>query len=548
MNQLQPLSNHTQEFPDTSKHDITTVSSEILNRCRLRSPLRQKNRIALIQPRKGTRPAFGFLYLGAYLLDNCFEVKLFEFLDDRFPPNKRYNKGLLKDIQNFSPDFFGIGTISASYRQAQRLIEDIRLSFPDSPIICGGKHPTSNPEDFLYHGADYCCIKEAEITFVELLDAINFKKPIKKIKGIAYLDNGKIKLTEPREPLPIDDILRPAFELVNYKKYNNLRLWSITGQYLKTGFIFGSRGCPYNCKFCVNNNRGAYRARDIDDLISEIEWQMNKFRLNAFVIMDDLFYFNEQKTKEFLNKIIEKGIKVKLYMHVRADRGTKETIELMKKAGVIQVAAGVESGSQKILNAMGKASKIEKIIETFKVYNEVGINTLTHFIIGHPEEDEADREATKRLIHKICPTFVCANYYVPMPGSPGYDFDIKNAKYLLGGKDFKEFSYTLDNPEFSTTVPLAELKKIGNELQRLSGKNRNLNLFTYPSFYLFVIKFLILHPLILLEALYLRYISHKTHQLTFFSLLKEVVEFASLRFKNKRIKAKYTTHSNHNKF
>ena len=92
---------HTPFTPSVNEKDLAEDSQTILDRCRQRASQRARNRVALIQPRKGTRPAFGFLYLGAYLLDSGFDVKLFEFLDERFPPNKRYNKRLLKDLKKY---------------------------------------------------------------------------------------------------------------------------------------------------------------------------------------------------------------------------------------------------------------------------------------------------------------------------------------------------------------------------------------------------------------------------------------------------------------
>ncbi|MDP7421147.1 MAG: radical SAM protein, partial [bacterium] len=483
-----------------NKQEIIEESNSILDRCRARAGDRPKNRIALIQPRKGGRPALGLLYIGRYMLENLFEVKIFEFLDELYPPNIRYNKGMWNDLKKYDPDIIGIGVISSTYRITQRMMKRIREEMPGLPIICGGKHPTSNPEHFLYEGgADYCAIGEAEITSVELLDAMNFNEPVDTIQGMAYLKEGEIHFTPKRPFLPMDAILRPAFELVNYEKFVDFRLQSIPGHYLRSGFIFGSRGCPYNCKFCTTNIRGSYRERSVDDLIDEIDWQMKTFDITGFVVLDDIFYFKEDRTREFCEKVIKRGIKAKYFCHARVDRINKETVALMVEAGVLLLAIGVESGSPKILESMSKGITIKQIEDAFEIYNEVGMQTFAFIIVGHPDETEEDRELTRQMITKIKATNVAVNYYMPMPGTPSFEFELSQAKYLLGGENFKELTYTTDNPEFSTSVPLDELKRIGGEFQGMSQVNRNMNLFTYPSFILFIISFVLFHPLVILE-------------------------------------------------
>lgn len=509
---------------------ILDESNAILDRCRELSGTRKKNRIALIQPRKGGRPSLGLLYIGAYLLDNKFEVQVFEFLDELYPPNIQYNKKIWKQLQKYDPDFIGFSVISSTFRIVQKFITIIRMEMPGKTIICGGKHSTSNPEDLIKNGADYCAVGESEITIVALLDALNFDKPLENISGIAYEKDGKTVTIPPRLPLPLDHVLRPAFELVDYERYVDFRFQGIPGQFLRTGFIFGSRGCPYRCEFCTTNVRSSYRERSIDNLIDEMEWQINKYNVEGFVILDDLFYFKESRAIEFCNKIIERNIKTKFFCHARVDKVKKETVELMKKAGVLLLAIGVESGSQKILNAMNKGTTVEQIEKAFSIYNEVGINTFAFIIVGHPKEIDEDREMTRALLKRIKPTHIPVSYYMPMPGTPSYDFEISNAKHIKSNGKPGEFTYTTDYPEFSTTVPLDDLKRIGDEFDSLSVVDRNKNLFSYPSFIPFLLKYVLFHPLVFLEGFYLRYIAHKTQQMSPMAVIKDAIQFHMQKF------------------
>jgi anaerobic magnesium-protoporphyrin IX monomethyl ester cyclase len=502
----------------------------VLDRCRGRSSQRTRNRIALIQPRKGGRPALGLLYIGAYLLDNGFEVKIFEFLDELYPPNVRYNKKIFKELEAYDADFIGIGTISSTFKITSKLISKIHREIPGKTILCGGKHPSIDPEYFLRRGADCCTIWEAEITIVELLDAYNFATPLSDVKGICYLDNDKITYTPQRQLLPMDAILRPAFQLVNYEKYVDFRLQSIPGHYLRSGFIFGSRGCPYKCSFCTTNARSLYRERSIDDLIDEIEWQIKTYNVDGFVVLDDMFYLKEKRTIEFCEKVIARNIKAKYFCHGRVDRAKKETLALMKKAGVLLLAVGVESGSQKILDAMHKETDISQVEHAFKMYREVGMNSFAFIIVGHPQETKEDLDLTRALIEKIKPTNVGVNYYMPMPGTPSFELEISNAKYVVGNGTIDDFTFTTDYPEFSMSTPLDELNRIGDEFQGMSVVNRNMNLFTYPKFIFDMIMISLLHPLVILESFYHRYITKKTNQISVVAIIKDAVQFHKQRF------------------
>lgn len=509
--------------------DIVAASNAILDHCRERAGERQRNRVALIQPKNGGRPAMGLLYVGAYLLDNEFEVRFFDFLDELFPPNVRYNERKWKQLESFDPDFIGFGVLSSYCTATQRMIRRVRETMPDKIVVCGGKHPTPKPGDLLRHGADYCVIGEGEITIVELLDSLNFDLPPAGVQGIAYLENGEEVRTAPRPFLPLDAIKRPAFELIDYQKYIDIRLHSIPGHFLRAGFIFASRGCPFSCNYCSQNIKGLYRERSIDDVIDEIRWQQDHYIIEAMVFLDDLFYFKENRVQEFCHKVIELDIDLKYYCHARIDIVSEETVALMKKAGFIMLAVGLESGSDRILFLMNKKTTARKIEEAFTIYNRVGMDIFAHTIVGHPDETAEDLELTRALIQKIRPTMVPVNYYMPMPGTKSSLFDRKEAKYLLDPKA-DEFTYTHDYPEFSNNLPLEELKRIGDELEAMAKVNRNRNLFTYPAFWLFLAGFVLRHPLTILEALYIRYISHRTRQMSFFSVLKDTLHHRTLHF------------------
>ena len=505
---------------------------QILFQSKKRFKERSLNKVALIQPRKGGRPALGLLYVGAYLRECHYDVRIFEFLDELYPPNIKFNEDIYEDLIRFSPDVIGFGIISSTLRITENILGKIKNELPDRIYIAGGKHASANPEEVMALGVDYLTLGESEITIVELLDALNFDLPFADIKGIAYQKQNEIVSTDSRRMLPLDYLLRPAFELVDYWKYVDSRLHSIPGHYLRCGFIFGSRGCPYRCKFCITHVRSLYRERSIDHMLDEMEWQIENYRLEAFVILDDLFYYKEERVLEFCDKIKKRNIKTKFMAHSRVDRVDEKIIGRLKEAGLLLLAVGVESGSQKVLDAMRKGTTIQQIEEAFEIYNLVGINTFAFIIVGHPDESAEDHELTRQLIQRIKPTNVAVNYYMPMPGTESYEFEIKNAKHLVDGDEFKEFTFTTNCPEFSMTDSLEVLQRVGNEFESMSVVNRNYNLFTYPQFWLDMFSIVVFKPWIVIDACWERYVKKTMVQSSFNNLMKDAISFAKQRFKN----------------
>ena len=392
----------------------------------------------------------------------------------------------------------GLGVISWNRKISGNIIRRIKSKTKDKIVFCGGKDPSFVPEKYIDYGADAVVIGEGEDTVVELFNAYRFKSSLDKVKGIVYRNSDCIVRTEHREPRNLNNLLFPAFELVDYEYYTNIRLGGIPGHFIKTGFMMANRGCPFSCEFCSNVIRNVYRQRTIEDIIEEIKWQKKEYKIDGLVFLDDLFYFRDQWIIEFCQHILKENIKLKIYAQTRLDTtGKKETLELMKRAGFIQLAIGVESGSPRILDKVNKGLKVDQIKSGIKAINDAGIYTYSYLIIGLPYENEEDLNKTEELLKEINSTFIAVNYYMPMPGTELYS---QEDDELL---DKVSFSLT-ENQTFRSAESQKKLASYRAKFQSMSQKNPNLNLFKYPGFYAFLAKVLLLHPHVLLKGVYIQ--------------------------------------------
>ncbi len=457
-------------------------------------PARRK--VLLINPRKGWRPPLGLLYVAAYLVDAGYEVKVIEFIDENY--DKKKNEKLWMEFYRYDPDFIGFGVISWNRSVTGEIIKQIRETTKDKFIMCGGKDPSYVPEKYLKYGADAVVLGEGEETVVDLLNAYNLHNSLKEVNGIAFQNGQDVVTTKHREPTTLNNLLYPAFDLVEYEHYTNIRLGGIPGHFLKTGFMMANRGCPFGCKFCTENLRNVFRERDIDDIIGEIKWQINNYKIKGLVFLDDLFYYKNDRITAFCNAILNENINIKIYAQTRVDKvGNQETLKLMKKASFIQLALGVESGSPRILKMVNKGVKVNQIKQGVKAINDAGIYTYSYMIIGLPGETKEDMDMTDDLLKEINSTFVAVNYYMPMPGTPLYSDE--------DDKHLDEVSYSLtENQTFRSSEDQNFLAYYRQKFQSTSKKNPNYNLFKYPGFFGFLANVILLHPRILLKGLYIQ--------------------------------------------
>ncbi|MBF0321681.1 MAG: B12-binding domain-containing radical SAM protein [Magnetococcales bacterium] len=260
--------------------------------------------------------------------------------------------------------------------------------------------------------------------------------------------------------------------------------------------MMASRGCPYTCRFCTDPIRSRYRERPVDDIIAEIKWQMHHWKIDGMVFLDDLFYYRDQRVNTFCQRILAEGIKLKFYAQARADRvGSPETLELMKRAGFIQIALGVESGSQRMLDIMEKQTQLATMKEAVRKVEDAGIHAYIFLIVGFPEESREDLDATARFLEEIKPTFVTVNYFMPMPGTKYFHAEDKDALEELS------FSLTENQRTFRSPVPHAEIIRYRNIFLGMARRNANFNLLRYPAFYLWAFELLIFKPVVLLRGL-----------------------------------------------
>ena len=337
----------------------------------------------------------GIAYLAAVLEKEGYEVDVLNLTYGNWEDAK---EEVAKRIKKFDPDFFGISILSNSRISALKLISVVKEIKPDIPIFAGGVHTTFMYEQILNaFPVDIAVLGEGEITTIECLDAIIKKKSVndfKAIKGIAFKHEGKIIKTELRERIRnLDDLPIPKHEL-----FKEIIIKT------KNAFIMSSRGCPFGCSFCPSS---AFWGRCItkrspENVVKEIMYLLKHFpTIEQISFEDDEFACDNNRTIGICNLLIKNNIKIKWTCLARVSSINEELIILMKKAGCIQITFGMESGSQRILDLLGKKVKIDELVKAYKLCKKYDIAAGVLTIVGLPGENKKSVNETIKTLRKM---------------------------------------------------------------------------------------------------------------------------------------------------
>ncbi|MBE0428673.1 MAG: radical SAM protein [Thermoleophilia bacterium] len=280
--------------------------------------------------------------------------------------------------------------------------------------IAIGPHVTTMPESIAdFPEVDYAIRGEVEETIVELLDHLEEGSEPAGVKGIAYCRGGSVTVTGDRPLLEdLGKLPRPRQDLLPLDHY---RMPMIDGPFT---MVTTSRGCPYPCIFCRKmalwGNR--VRLRPVDDIFAELLW-LNELGVDNVVFLADLFTVNRKQVIDLCKRIVEARLPLKWQCNSRVDHIDEELLAWMKRAGCWQIAFGLESGSQEVLDRARKEIAIEQAKTAIDLVDRFGIKSWGYFIIGLPGETKETIRATIDLAKRLPLNLALFHVAVPYPGT-----------------------------------------------------------------------------------------------------------------------------------
>lgn len=360
-------------------------------------------------------PPPGLSYISAVLKKHKHQVL---GLDAASPKVKLSIEEIEKKIIDFSPDLIGITLNLYFTRGGYQLSERLRKF--KIPLVAGGPHVKSCPEEVLKHGFDIVLKGEGEDAILEILEYINGRRGIKEIRGIFYKDkNGKIISNPERELIPnLDDIPfmdRELFGINNYTGTTGGHFWHP---------VFSSRGCPFQCTFCCVSTR-KIRQRSPENVCDEIEYLQRDLNIKHISFMDDIFTANKKWLFSFIDEMKSRSIKISWNCESRVDTLDEEMLCRMKDNGCKGLLIGVESADPETLKLIKKRNTLEDIERTLNFISKIGFEMVKlNFIFGFPWEGRQHIINSTRLIEKYSKRLRIIHGMVipiPYPGTELYE-------------------------------------------------------------------------------------------------------------------------------
>jgi anaerobic magnesium-protoporphyrin IX monomethyl ester cyclase len=418
-------------------------------------------------------PPLGTIYAAAVMREAGYQVSLFDTALIETPEN------IIPLIENQKPDYLVIYDDGFNYLTKMCLTNMREAAFRMAEIakqngltvIASSSDAADHYEKYIAHGVDFVVIGEGEITLKEIISKIDKgEKDFRSVDGLAFKENNEIFRTSPRQIVKeLDTFPIPAWDLVDIDSYK--KIWIENHGYFSLN-IATTRGCPFKCNWCAKPIYGnRYNSRSPQKVADEIEFLLKNFQPDHFWMCDDIFGLKPGWVQEFSNVVKEKGLKFRYKIQSRVDLLLQEdTIAALAESGAETVWVGAESGSQKILDAMDKGTKVEQIYEATKILKKNGIRPAFFLQFGYLGEEKEDIEKTIQMVLDLMPEEIGISVSYPLPGTKFYDNVKEQLKEKANWTDSDDLAMM-----YKATFSPSYYKKLHRYVHKVYRKKYGLN-------------------------------------------------------------------------
>jgi radical SAM superfamily enzyme YgiQ (UPF0313 family)/glycosyltransferase involved in cell wall biosynthesis len=375
----------------------------------------------------------GALYAAAVVRDRGYKVALFdamlaESIDDWAAALDRHRPCFAVIYE----DNFNYLTKMCLLRMREAALAMIDAAHARGIVaIVAGSDASDHPDTYLSRGADVVIAGEGEVTLVEVLSALSQgRDALERVDGICLRTaSGRHRRTPPREVIrDLDSLPLPAWDLVDVGKYEGI--WHGRHGYFSMNVVT-TRGCPYHCNWCAKPIYGQrYSVRSPEHVAEEFAWLKRTYRPDHLWIADDIFGLKPGWIGQFADLVRARDAAIPFKCLLRADQVTDEIARALGTAGCRTAWIGAESGSQRVLDAMEKGTRVEQIATATRMLHEAGIEVGFFLQFGYPGELRGDIDRTLRMVRDCRPDDIGVSVSYPLPGTTFYE----RVKSQLGEK------------------------------------------------------------------------------------------------------------------
>ena len=381
-------------------------------------------------------PPLGLCYLAASARKHGFSVQIIDA-----PALNMDLPRTTAEIEKVNIRLIGLTASTVSIYRASELAKAIKESGIMAPVIIGGPHVSSLPEETLeeFKEFDVGVINEGEFTLPEIISCYKEGGKIGTIAGLVYREGEKVVLSPARKNIEdLDSIPYPAWDLLPYLP-KHYKPSPHSYQRLPSSSLMSSRGCNGTCTFCARPFMGEkYRAHSAEYTLGMIDYLVKAYGIKDIMFYDDNFLLDKKRVQIICEEILRRNYKIRWSCLARPEITSDDLFDLVKKAGCWQIAYGIESADQDILNNIKKRVTIERISEVIRKTNQAGIHSRGYFMIGCPGETKETIEKTTRFIRESGLKDFHVTFCTPMPGAELFE---TARNYGTFNRDWKKLGF-----------------------------------------------------------------------------------------------------------
>ena len=344
----------------------------------------------------------------------------------------RHDPGVVAIVE----DNFNFLTKMCTERMRRDSLDMIRMAAQEGArVLVSGSDASDHPHLYLAAGAAAVIMGEPDLALAEIVARLRTGAgaDLADVKGLVLPGSDPalagVRHTGTRPPIhDLDDLPLPSWDLVDVAEYRST--WREMHGHLSWNVVT-SRGCPYGCNWCAKPLFGRrYTQRSAAGVAEEMKALKESVAPDRIWFADDIFGLTARWIRDFADEVEARGARIPFTMQSRVNLMSSPVVEALVRAGAEEVWLGVESGSQRILDAMDKGTRLDEIREGTGALKAGGIKACWFIQLGYPGEGWHEILLTRDLIRSERPDEIGVSVAYPLPGTEFH----RRVRDQLGGK------------------------------------------------------------------------------------------------------------------
>jgi radical SAM superfamily enzyme YgiQ (UPF0313 family) len=387
-------------------------------------------------------PPLGLLYLVSILRERYGKEVHIDYLDmkaHKLPP-----AWLRSRMQEYNPDVVGVSALNCEAGASMEIAQIAKAYDPKTLTVLGGPWALHRSRELLGRTEfDWVVSGPGDRIFPEALERHFGGGDLgTDLPGLSYRNGHGVHVsTENDNPTDLDAIPFPAWDLVDFDLYARLPNQANMMKGRRYATLFTSRGCPYKCNYCHDLFTKRFAARSAENVLAEIELLYERYGVDEFEIVDDIFNLHKPRLKKIFSEV-KRRWNGKLHFSfpngVRGDILDGPTLDALREGGTYAICIAIETATPRLQDLVEKHLKIDRALEAIDMADERGMMVSGFFMLGFPTETPQEIRHTIDCALKSRLTLAHFFSVIPQPETPLYPLAMQEGREALLASDKEE--------------------------------------------------------------------------------------------------------------